>query len=404
MGFELKSWPIAWRLGAALCLTALMSLLLERTHLYATSLVVCIVVVWLSSDLLRRFDRPYVAALPKKSSVSFPSDYLQALLDTVPTALIVLREENKAVLVNRAAQRLSKGEVSRLSDFQVLGRSGALRIAALMPGQSELLRLADGRHVLVSVGQFNTQQSRQRLVSLQLVSGSLDAVEIKAWRDMLRVLRHEILNSLTPIVSLTESLAAEPDADDARTSLDAVVRRSRGLMEFVDRYRAVIEPLKVRPCPVNGELLLDGIEALLTADCERARVSPSFQVELRNPIFQADATLLEQALINMIRNAMQAVGDAAAPQIAVRLTELNEEICFSVADNGGGVALEIREQIFVPFFSTKATGSGIGLPVARNIALAHGGRVSYRPNVPVGSVFELFIGRIGSTVPPIELG
>jgi two-component system nitrogen regulation sensor histidine kinase NtrY len=391
MGFERTYWHLAWRLGVLLCLTVAISQLLERTHLYATSAVAILVAAALSVDLLRRVDPPSVS-LPRPLPSNTPLEYLQALLDTVSAALIVVKEGDRATLVNRAAQRLSRGAISRLSDIASLGTEGAARITSLRPGQSDLLRLIDSRHVFVTCAEIRTSRHLHRLVAMQFVTGDLDAVEVKAWRDMLRVLRHEIMNSLTPIASLSEGLAAAPPGSDTRASLEAINRRSRGLMQFVDRYRLVAEPPQLRLELVHGADIVKGIEKLLAADIAAAGVTSSFSVGSPALTFDADAALLEQALINMIRNSLDAVRFTATPRIDVRLSGVGGEACFKVIDNGCGIAPELREQIFVPFYSTKRAGSGIGLSLARNIALAHGGRISYQPNDPAGSIFELRLG------------
>ncbi|HEX4240280.1 MAG TPA: HAMP domain-containing sensor histidine kinase [Steroidobacteraceae bacterium] len=399
MGFDIR-WPLVWRLGAVVALTVAVSLLLERTNFYATSLVALLLAGALSADLLRTFHRPAVSQ-PRQVSGDAPADHLQALLDTVAAALIVVDGRDRATAVNRAAHRLGRGAIHALSDLELLGPESAARLESLPPGRSILLQRVDGRHVFVSCSQLTTPLEQRRLMALQFVSGELDAVEIKAWRDMLRVLRHEIMNSLTPIASLSESITAAPPATDARESLEAIGRRSRGLMHFVERYRQVLEPLESSPALVDGTALLKDIERLLAADFTAAGVTSSFTADPSASTFEADASLIEQAVINLLKNSLDAARGIVAPRIQVRLGEVDGEICFSVGDNGCGIAPGLREQIFVPFYSTKATGSGVGLSMARNIALAHGGRISYRPNEPTGSVFELrFPRRLGQMREP----
>lgn len=390
MIFDRRYWRLAARLGLVLCLSVVASLLLEHTHFYATSLTVVLLAIALSAQLLQRV-HPGVAAASLPTSNGAPVEHLQAQLDTVSAALIEVSEDGRTTLVNRAAHRLGRGPVARLGDIEVLGAECATRIAALAPGQSDMLRLPDGRYVFVSAGELATVQSRRRLVAIQFVSGELDVVEIKAWRDMLRVVRHEIMNSLTPIVSLSESLATTPPGPDTTESLEAIGRRSRGLLQFVDRYRRVLEPLQPSAETVSGALLVKAIEQLWAADLAAAGVIASFGVDEPAPTFLGDASLLEQAIINLLKNALDAVRETTSPRIDLRLTESHGEVRFQVSDNGSGIAPERCEQIFLPFYSTKKAGSGLGLSIARNIALAHGGRVTYQPNEPVGSVFQLII-------------
>ena len=330
-------------------------------------------------------------------------EYLQTLLDTVAAALIVVDADGRVTLANRAARALAFGSVDRLDKIDELGAcgrqkaSGARHLFALAPGAREIVSLAEGRRVFVSVSQFTVpNQPPRRLLSLQRIAGELDAVEVKAWQDMADVLAHEMMNSLTPIASLSESLETllrereqARDSQEVAGALEAIKRRSRGLMDFVGRYRAVAE----LPAPQTQRVRMDeffrGIDRLLAPTFRDRGVAYRSSVSPADLACVADPQLLEQAVINLLRNAADAVAGATEPRIDVTCELSDGRMVMAIADNGAGVPEARREQIFVPFFTTKAGGSGIGLNLARHVVLGHGGQLDVRANAPRGAVFTV---------------
>ncbi|HTV80018.1 MAG TPA: ATP-binding protein [Steroidobacteraceae bacterium] len=396
--------------------------LLSSTQYYATALVVFLCAILVLADLARvvahadrstqrflealaagaleapvpdsAFDRARRHLQQDRRAQRQGSDYLQTLLDTVPAALIVVTAQGNLRMVNRAAHRLLGEPAPRLEQLSALGQAAAQRLATLPAGAQQIVRIADGHQLLASASQFAVPgDSPQRLISLQRLAGDLDAVEHKAWDDMARVLAHEMMNSLTPIASLSESLDAMLRAGGPTTevaaALETIRRRSVGLMRFVERYREVAElpqPL-LQPLPLKG--ILEGVERLFAPTLEQERVAYTSHVVPADLTANADADLLEQALINLLRNAAEAVRGEPAARIDVTCGQ-EAGLCYiDIADNGPGLTDAAREQMFVPFFTTKAGGSGVGLSLARRIALCHGGQVTARSNPPRGSVFRI---------------
>jgi two-component system nitrogen regulation sensor histidine kinase NtrY len=322
------------------------------------------------------------------------SDYLQTLLDTVPAALIVMNAQGAPRMVNRAAHRLLGEPAPRLEELPAVGVTSAAVLRSLPPGAQQIVRLANGSQLLASASQFTVPgEAAQRLICLQRLAGDLDAVEHKAWDDMARVLAHEMMNSLTPIASLSESLDALLRAgghtEEVAAALEAIRRRSSGLMRFVERYRKVAELPEPLPQTLLMKRVLAGVEQLLAPALTQGHISYASTVSPPDLCVRADADLLEQALINLLRNAAEAVGGQSAARIEVACGIDGGQCFIEVADNGPGLTDAAREQLFVPFFTTKAGGSGVGLSLARRIALCHGGQVTVRPNAPHGSVFRL---------------
>jgi signal transduction histidine kinase len=323
-------------------------------------------------------------------------DHLQTLIDTVPVAIITVDETGKVSLANHAARRLAGRAMSRVEH---LGTLGAESLAQLAPGQRRVVRLASGQRMLASAARFSAAGHQLRVISLQSIGSELDAVETQAWQDLLRVLAHEMMNSLTPISSLAESVrpllsaavAAEPDGRlrDVADAIDVIARRSTGLMSFVERYRTMAELPPPALELLSGTDFIHRIDQLMRPTLEARGIAYSSCVEPEDLTVRADGGLLEQVLINLLHNSMEALSATADPQIEVRCQVRDEQCTISVSDNGKGLDSESLEQIFVPFFTTKPGGSGIGLSLARQIAHAHHGQIEAAANQPRGAVFTL---------------
>jgi two-component system nitrogen regulation sensor histidine kinase NtrY len=206
------------------------------------------------------------------------------------------------------------------------------------------------------------------------------------------VLAHEMMNSLTPIVSLSQSVAARPSAEDdpeAQAALEVIARRAENLMVFVDRYRTIAET----PRPVLANVPMSAFAAditrLMGANLAAAQVEFTVLVEPAGLVADADRGLLEQAVINLLKNALDATKGRPRPQIGLTCRAEDSRVLIGVADNGEGVPPERMETIFIPFYTSRAGGSGIGLSLARQIALAHGGQLTVTANTPHGAVFEI---------------
>ena len=328
-------------------------------------------------------------------------DTLEALLDTVSAALFVLRPDGSIDMGNRAAQALAGRPTRRLADAPAIGPVLAERLMALGPGARDMLRLGDGRQMLASAAGFALPGGeRRRLIALQSVSGELDLVELKAWQDLVRILAHEMMNSLTPIVSLAESVerllesadgaAPGPDvAAEVASAVQVIGRRSEGLMNFVDRYRRVAELPAPQRATVRLAELASDLDRLIAPMLGARGVDYASEVDPLDLTLGADPELLEQAVLNLLKNAIEAVGEAERPMVRLSCRALAEGVVeIAVADNGRGLP-EDWEGLFTPFFTTKAGGSGIGLSIARQVALAHQGQALARRREPEGAVFSL---------------
>jgi two-component system, NtrC family, nitrogen regulation sensor histidine kinase NtrY len=328
-------------------------------------------------------------------------DHLQTLIDTAPVAMVTVDDDGNVTLANHAAHRLAGRAVNKVEHLATLGEPAATRLSQLTPGQRCVLRLGTGRRVLASVAHFSAAGHRHRVFSLQNIESELDGAELQAWQDLLRVLAHEMMNSLTPISSLAESVRPLLEAAlrtqtnehlrDVADAIDVIARRSAGLMSFVDRYRRMAELPPPSPARLSAADLIRRIDQLMSVTLATRNIAYSSRVEPANLTLRADGELLEQALINLIHNAMDAVAGTEHPEIVLRCWLRDGECAISVCDNGKGVDSASLERIFIPFFTTKPGGSGIGLSLARQIAHAHHGQLEAAANEPRGATFTLSI-------------
>lgn len=214
----------------------------------------------------------------------------------------------------------------------------------------------------------------------------LERNEMEAWQKLIRVLTHEIMNSITPIISLSETLSeremSEKNYPVMRQGMQTIHRRSKGLLEFVENYRKLTRlPAPVRR-PVAVRELLQDLQKLFSEEYIRIELPET------DRILQIDRTQIEQVLINLIKNAKEACSRKEHPRIEVKmLPALSWQCLITVSDNGEGILPEVQDKIFVPFFTTKPSGSGIGLSLCKQVMNRHGGNITVQSTVGKGSCF-----------------
>jgi nitrogen fixation/metabolism regulation signal transduction histidine kinase len=323
------------------------------------------------------------------------AQYLQSLLAHMPVALLTVDGDGGVQLLNLAARRLFNGACASSADFARHGAAFATGMESLKPGDGAIVRMERGGAVVplkASATEIVLRGRRRRLVSLQNIESELNAQELAAWQMVIRVMAHEVMNSLTPITSLAstardhvgETLAALPQADPARAglsdageALDTLARRSEGLLQFVQNHRRLTKRMvaKVQVVPVRR--VFSRLQRLLADELKTRDIALTVEVEPETLEIAADIDLIDQALINLVRNAMEALRDAPEGRIGLLARqETGGHVVLAVRDNGPGIPPDQREKVFVPFFTTKRQGSGVGLSLVRQIASVHNGTVT----------------------------
>jgi nitrogen fixation/metabolism regulation signal transduction histidine kinase len=352
-------------------------------------------------EILQRFR---AARTAKEEQAS----YLDTFVQHVPVAVIAIDEAGRIDQFNHAARRLfGVGAPRMLHEFKGFGAEFPTRILALEPGRTELIKVTrDGTPLQLNAlaTELKIGGRTHKIVSLQDIHGELEAHEVEAWQNLIRVLTHEIMNSATPISSLAATAAellaearSHPEQktaiDDAHDAVETIAQRSSGLVHFVDNYRRLTRLPKPALRACSAAELLDRVVHLMQPELARRGIAVARSITPRNLEITVDPDLFEQVLINLLRNSIDALVETPRPQI--RLTaEIDSagHAAIAVHDNGQGMAEQVRENIFVPFFTTKRHGTGIGLSLVRQIMRSHHGSVGVQSAPGEGTAVRLTFG------------
>ena len=361
------------------------------------------------TDIMRRLES-------KRSDQERQLRYLKALIEHVPVPLMTISDGGNIELCNNSARRLfGTHAVTRIEDLQHFGEQFSQKLPAMQAGERQLLSFEVDqmmRMLAVQTTQVIQDGRQQKLISLQDIQSELDHTQIKAWQDLVRVLTHEIMNSITPVTSLAKTAVAIADdarsqvaqrapeledvvdeLDDVSNAVETVARRSDSLMNFVNSYRRLT---RLPPADKKEVCLLDfiqGIGQLVSNDWQQKGIVFNCTVETEGLRANIDSAMVEQLLLNLLKNAeqaleMQAKTDPKSVSISVRLNRRGH-MEMTVEDSGPGISPELAEQVFVPFFTTKREGSGVGLALTRQVMIAHGGNVRLSDSELGGAKFTL---------------
>ncbi|WP_090188882.1 MULTISPECIES: PAS domain-containing sensor histidine kinase [unclassified Duganella] len=399
------------KLGVAAGAAGLIALAIAADGLSPTPeprrIVLCALLAFLPASLLWQCLRRLVPRIPRmeQASLSPPATAdapPQALNDTI--LMLEARLEHAPIALFRIEHAAGVGAVAPLnaSARRLLAPGRAIApqelhqlLAAQAVGQRQLVSFNTERgaeRAMVAISALTVQGAAQRLAALMPVESELEAEALNAWRELVQVLTHEIMNSLTPVASLSRTacgLLEEAQHDlpadihaDLNTALDAIARRAASLVDFVGSYRSLSTVPQAQPQRVLLEALFERLAALLEPQWQ-GRLA--FSVEPASLEVMVDPGQLEQALINLLKNAGEAGTQA---QVSARLSR-GGRLRIEVSDNGPGVPEALAAHIFTPFFSTKKQGRGIGLAMVRHLVHANGGTVRYARPVGAGARFIL---------------
>lgn len=326
--------------------------------------------------------------------------YYETLLNTVDSSLLVVDSQCHIHWMNRAAmQDLCGYRLHSISELAMLNPDFPTILLSLQPGEIKTVRIHKGdtiQELAATVTEYSTQQGAElRLVNLKNIHAVLEENEMEAWQKLIRVLTHEIMNSIAPIISLSETLSEraaqngmnERDYSIMLQGMQTIHRRSKGLLGFVENYRKLSRLSAPVLAPVHiGELLSD-MKKLFPSK----NIQYIYKVENPEVTLMLDRSQIEQVLINLLKNAGEACTEQTCPEVIIATHYDPEKHIFflTVSDNGSGILPEVLDKIFVPFFTTKPTGSGIGLSLCKQIMNLHGGSISATSEMGQGSCFTL---------------
>ncbi len=335
--------------------------------------------------------------------------YLLTIVEHISIGIIVFNRSGKVDLVNNALRRMLRiPALQNISELKGIDEAFGKMVQELKGGENGLSKIFLGNELMrlsIYATEFRMRGEEYMLVSIQNIHGELEENEIESWQKLTRVLTHEIMNSITPIVSLAGSmrglietgntlqqedirLGAE-EAAEMKEALQAIENRSAGLLRFVDIYRNLtrIPRPGFRHIPVRD--LFNRAGSLLQRDLDQQGIRFETQVFPENLMVTADPDLVEQVLINLILNAAYALRETRSPAISMTAFAEGSSVYLQVSDNGPGIPSDLMDKIFIPFFTSKKDGSGIGLSLARQIMHLHKGTIYVRSTPGESTTFTL---------------
>jgi|WetSurSiteA1Bulk_404760.scaffolds.fasta_scaffold08767_2 two-component system, NtrC family, nitrogen regulation sensor histidine kinase NtrY len=366
------------------------------------------------SELNEAFNQVVRKLQDARSEMEVHARYLNTIIQHVGIGLLVYKPDGAIILINNAAKKLLK--VPGLSDINSIKQTSPEFVDTLLllkHGDKRLVKFhreGETGYLSIFARTFLLREEKHILISIQNIQAELEEKEMEAWQNLIKVLTHEIMNSITPISSMTATLldmlrTDKANDDLAGSKLDreeieemagalmTIHQRSQGLMTFVNSYRNMTLIPKPRFKLLSVSDFFRRVEKLMNHKLTGDGISFRWSVEPSTLELTADPDLMEQVLINLLLNAIHAVAGRKNPWITLSAS-LNPEgkITITVEDNGIGIVEEALEKIFIPFFTTKRQGSGIGLSLSRQILRLHNASISAKSVPDEGTVFTIRFG------------
>lgn len=333
--------------------------------------------------------------------------YLQKILELVNTGILSYEEQSGDVIwMNESLKKML--QVPYIKSIHSLSRRDNElyeNIISLKPGEARIATVHvenNSYKVLLAVTTFQTEGKKYKLIAFQNVNEALDETESKAWQKLLSVMTHEIMNSVAPISSLADTLVkrvqqtvigagdGEGSLEDLELGIETIRRRSEGLLRFAETYRNLNKITSLNLKKVYIRELFGNLYQLMGPNLKQKNIE--MEIILKEPDLQLelDVNLIEQVLINLLVNAIEAVKESEHPKISLSASTMsNNKIIIKIADNGVGISAELIDKIFVPFFTTRKNGSGIGLSLCKQIMLLHHGNIKVSSALGKGSEFVM---------------
>ncbi len=336
------------------------------------------------------------------------AQYLQTILENVNAGIITYDNNAKVELINNAAKKfLNIRQLGEISELSQIYPGLAEKLLGLRPGEQLIEKVTgNGRlyHLSIKATVIRSQGEQKTIITIHDIKNELEEQEIDTWKKLIRVINHEIMNSLTPIITLTIAIKNKllkdkdlksvheikgSDIKDTLSSTAIIEERSKGLIHFINRYQKLtkLPPLQLSDLEILK--LFHRIQFLFKEQIETKKIRFYTTVQHQNSI-KADARMVEQVLINLFKNAVESLEKIENPVIELSsYLDHDQRIIIAVKDNGIGITEKDLDQIFVPFFTTKETGSGIGLSLCKQIMRLHKGEIIVNSKQGAGTEIRL---------------
>jgi two-component system, NtrC family, nitrogen regulation sensor histidine kinase NtrY len=332
--------------------------------------------------------------------------YLNSVVQQVRTGILSYDIDGNVQLINANAKRfMGISSIKNIKELIQINPRLYHAINSVDAGKSELYKSSNELYLTIHSTELRIRGIDVKLVTLQNIQTELQKQELEAWQNLTRVLRHEIMNSITPISSLTSTLREildhdmerknshyelkEEGAEDLREGLSTIENRSKGLIKFIDAYREYTSLPKPKFTTVRLKDLIEKVAQLMKTELRKTNIDFHYSCSSDYLTIQADVEMIEQVLINLLKNAIEALNETEDPKLELVGRYDEASIKIEVIDNGPGIIKEALEHIFVPFYTTKRTGSGIGLSLSRQIMQMHNGSLSVESEPDVRTVFTM---------------
>ena len=357
-------------------------------------------------DLNTAFNEVLEAFRKARSEKEENWQYLNTIVQQVRTGIISFDANGRVELINTNAKRFIG--MTHLKNIRELSNKNPKLyeiLSEVQPGKSSLYKSGNEFLLTIQATEMRVRGNTVKLVTLQNIQTELQKQELDAWQNLTRVLRHEIMNSITPISSLTSTLREILDqdlikrenwyelknegAEDLREGLSTIENRSKGLIQFIDAYREYTSVPQPKIKTIKLKDLIETVANLMKPEIKKTTINFSSFCESEYITVQADEEMIGQVLINLLKNAMEALYQTENSKIELIGRIFDNSVIIEVVDNGPGIIPEAINRIFVPFFTTKKTGSGIGLALSRQIMQMHNGSLSVESEPEVKTIFTL---------------
>ncbi|MGH2645422.1 MAG: sensor histidine kinase, partial [Chitinophagaceae bacterium] len=338
--------------------------------------------------------------------------YLQRILELVDTGILSFEAESGDILwMNEGLKHLiDQPYLKNIHLLKIRNEILYLQVMELKTGDNKIITISKNARnikVLVNVSAFQNGKKKYALIAFQNVNDALDETESQAWQRLLGVMTHEIMNSVAPIASLADTLkkrlqqSAEtlPDhykhdaLNDLELGISTIQRRSEGLTKFAETYRNLSRINNLELTKVLVRDLFENIYQLMHPTLQQKDIEIEIVLHDTSLIIDADRNLIEQVLINLVLNATEALRERENPCITLSAGYDNRKPVLSVTDNGKGIPDELMDKIFIPFFSTRKNGNGIGLSLCKQIMMLHHGNIQVITRENEGSSFRMVFGK-----------